>query len=116
MVKNIEIIRLKNQNQFLIGGVIYRVSEFVDNYCSTGFNTFETENPSEYLLANKDRLIASEVERYYGIAKQILIENREFLDAVIEALVDHRIVTYREMQALRQKYVDCPPLGAYGKA
>ncbi len=89
-----------------------KVSRFVDNYCSTGFNTFESVNPSEYLLANKDRLIASEIERYYGIAKQILIDNREFLDAVVEALVDHRTITYREMQAIRQKYVDCLPLGA----
>ena len=41
---------------------------------------------SNYVLENKDRLISSEVERYYKCAKRIVAENRDFLDAVINAL------------------------------
>lgn len=89
-----------------------RVSKFVDNYCSLGFNAFESRNSSDYLLTNKDRLIASEMERYYGTAKTILTENRDFLDAIVEALIDHKTITYREMQTLRDRYVQNLSIGA----
>ena len=57
-----------------------------------------------YLLEQKDRLIASEIARYYQIPKRIIIENRAFLDAVTEALIDHKTVTFREMQTIREQY------------
>lgn len=81
-----------------------KVSEFVDDDCALGFETFESCNSSAYLLEQKDRLIASEVTRYYQIAKRIMIENREFLDALTEALIDHKTVTFREMQSIREQF------------
>ena len=80
------------------------MSEFVDDDCALGFETFEGCNSSAYLLEQKDRLIASEVTRYYQIAKRIMIENREFLDALTEALIDHKTVTFREMQSIREQF------------
>ena len=77
------------------------VAEFVDNNCTLGFETFERNTSSGYLLEKKDRLIASEIERYYQIAKRILIENRVFLENVIEALMKHKTITYREMQNIK---------------
>ena len=77
----------------------------VDNVCALGFETFERANASGYLLEKKDRLIASEIERYYTIAKRVIFENRIFLDAIVDALVDHHTITYREMQMIRGKYV-----------
>ncbi len=82
-----------------------QVAVFVDNNCTLGFETFEGPNSSAYLLERKDRLIASEIVRYYQIAKRIIIENRAFLDAVVEALMDHKTVTFREMQTIRERYV-----------
>ena len=79
------------------------VTCFVDDYCTLGFETFEGNNPSGYLLEKKDRLIASEIERYYQIAKRIITENRAFLDAVVAALMEHNTVTYREMQRIKEK-------------
>lgn len=84
--------------------VFSRVERFVDNFCSLGFETFSDSNSSGDLLEKRDRLIAAEVERYYKAAKQIIAENRAFLDAVVEALIDHETVTYREMQKIREKY------------
>lgn len=80
------------------------VSSFIDNNCTLGFDTFERQRPSQYLLGKKDILIASEVERYYHIAKKILIENRNFLDAVVKALIDHKTVTFHEIQTLRKQF------------
>ena len=51
----------------------------------------------------KEQLIASEVARYYQIAKKIIVENRDFLDAVVEALLDHNTITYREMESIRER-------------
>ncbi len=82
-----------------------KVSAFVDNTCALGFETFERYNSSPYLVEKKDRLIASEVARYYQIAKRILIENREFLDAVTETLIDRKTITFRDMQHIREQYI-----------
>lgn len=81
------------------------VAVLVDNNCTLGFDAFERNPVSNYVLDNKDRLISSEVERYYKCAKKIVAENREFLDAVISALLDHKTVTFREMQTIREQNI-----------
>ncbi|MCR4616783.1 MAG: AAA family ATPase [Lachnospiraceae bacterium] len=85
------------------------VEDFVDDYCSYGFETFEGGNPSEWLLKKKDRLIAAEVEKYYQVAKTIISENRELYDAVLEALLDHMTVTYREMREIKDRVINPRP-------
>lgn len=82
-----------------------KVAGLIDSNCTLGFDAFERSRSSIYLLEHKDRLMASEVTRYYQIAKQIIIENRAFLDAVTEALMDHKTVTFREMQGIRERFV-----------
>jgi cell division protease FtsH len=78
------------------------VSSLVDDSCALGFETYTRRDSSSYLRERKDRLVASEVNRYYQIAKRIIVENRPFIDAVTEALLDQKTVTYREMQRIRQ--------------
>jgi cell division protease FtsH len=80
------------------------VNEFVDNYCSLGFQAFEGNNSSGYLLEMKDRLMAFEIERYYRIAKKIIAENREFLDAVTNALMEKQTLTCEDISEIRSKY------------
>ncbi len=70
-----------------------------------GFEMFEGHNSSAYLLERQDRLIASEIARYYQIARRIIIGKGAFLDAETEALTDHKAVTFREMQTIREHYV-----------
>lgn len=81
------------------------VRRFVDRYCTLGFSAYESDNSSQRLLEKKDMLVASEIERYYSDAKRIIIEHRDFLDAIVDALMDHKTITLREMQDLRKKYV-----------
>lgn len=85
--------------------VFDQVSEFVDPNCTLGFDTFERSSWSTYLLERKDRLIASEVERYYQLSKRILVENRGFFDAVVAALKEKKTITYRGMQMLRKAFM-----------
>ncbi len=80
------------------------VSEFVDNNCAYGFDTFERDNSSEHLLKKKDMMIASELERLYKQAKKIIIENRDFLDAVTQELIEKKTITYRDMQGIRSRF------------
>ena len=73
------------------------VAKFVDNICSFGFSAFEGNNSSGYLLEMKDRMIAMEMERYYQIAKKLLIENRVFLDAMMSELVKKQTLTCKDV-------------------
>ena len=81
------------------------VAYLVDDDCTLGFETYEFGNSSGYLLDRKERLVASEMARYYQTAKQIIIENRELLDAITDALLDHKTVTYREIQRIKNDLV-----------
>lgn len=79
------------------------VAEFVDNICSFGFSAFEGNNSSGYLLEMKDRMIAMEMERYYQIAKKLLIVNREFLDTIKSELVEKHTLTCKDVAIIREK-------------
>lgn len=79
-----------------------KVEKLVDDYCLYGFDAFERGRSSNYTLDNKNRLIAYELEKYYQVAKRIIAENREFLDAIVSALIEHKTITYREMQRIRE--------------
>lgn len=78
------------------------VMEFVDNYCSYGFDAFEENNSSGYLLEKRDRLVAEEMDRYYMQAKQIIVENRALLDMITQELVEKKTITYRDIRAIRK--------------
>lgn len=78
------------------------VTEFVDNICSLGFQTFEGNNSSGYLLEMKDRLVSMEMERYYQMAKKLIATNRDFLDAMTEALMDKQTLTCEDIGLIRK--------------
>ena len=80
------------------------IDKFVDDYCSLGFDSHILFSSTFYLGEKRDYLIVSEMTRYYQIAKRLIIENREFYNAVLEALMDHRTITYREMQKIRERF------------
>jgi len=63
------------------------VHRFVDDYCSFGFDRFVyTDTVSEDLLARRDAQVASELDRYYQQVRQLLVENRQKLDALTARL------------------------------
>ena len=81
------------------------ISEFIDNLCTMGFEAHRNgDDPSAFLLEKRDRLVASEMERYYQQAKKIIVENRRFFDKFVEELLIHKTLTYKEIQELRGTY------------
>ena len=48
-------------------------------------------------------MIAMEMERYYQMAKKLLIENRVFLDAMISELVKKQTLTCKDIVKIREK-------------
>ncbi len=80
------------------------VEKFVDHFCAYGFAAFEDHKSSDYLLEMKDRMVAMEMERYYQLAKKLLIDNRAFFDAMKTELVQKYILTCKDIAAIRE---DC---------
>ena len=79
------------------------VTEFVDHYCSYGFDAFEVGNSSSYLLENRDRAVSKEMDKYYRQAKQIILGNRELLDIITQELIVKKTLTQKDIKALREK-------------
>ena len=46
--------------------------------------------------------IAKRLKRHPSTVAHEVFENRTFIDAVTEALLDHKTVTYREMQRIKK--------------
>ena len=57
---------------------------------------------SDELCARREAVMTSELERFYLRAKEILTENRAFLNAVIAALLDRGILTGKDVRQLRE--------------
>ena len=81
------------------------VTTFVDNYCAYGFDAFEGCNPSQYLLENKDRKVAKEMDRYHRKSKQILAENRDFFDDMVKELLEEKTLTKKQIRGIRDSVV-----------
>ena len=77
---------------------------FVDDYCGYGFNYWEGigRKSSDNLMERKENFIQNEIERYFQMAKKILIENREFLDKLADSLVDKKTLVYQDIQAIKK--------------
>lgn len=84
-------------------GAFKIVERFVDNYCGFGFQYWEgcASSSSNSLLERKIQLVQTETERYYQKAKKIIIENREFLDKVVDVLVDKKTIVFNEIQGIK---------------
>lgn len=78
-----------------------------------GFDAHSNYDDSEYWQSAKNHRITYELERYYRQAKKLLIDNRDFLDAVIEALVSKQTLTFRDIREIRDR-VNISDLGKTG--
>lgn len=78
------------------------IERFVDDYCSTSFDSFERRGNSNGLSARKDARMTYEIEKYYAQAKIILVDNRAFLDAVAKALVEKKTLVSSDIQKIKE--------------
>ena len=79
------------------------VEDLVDDFGTMGFETHTGRNSRAYVFEMKDRLIASEMERYYREAKRIIAENRAFVESVRDELLQKHTLTYRDMERIRNQ-------------
>lgn len=84
-----------------VGDAFRLVSKLVDDFCAYGFEIFTYRQSSEWLLAKNNQLVAKEVNRYYQQAKRILIENREFLDKLADALMEKKTLLQKDIKEIR---------------
>ena len=76
---------------------------FVDDYCAGGFDKFVfSPSPSEDLLSRRDQQVASEIARYYTRVKQMLVENRGFLDGLIAKLVEEKTLLNEQIREVQR--------------
>ena len=81
------------------------VSRFVDNYCSFSFDSFDHPGSSDELRGRKDCRITHEIERYYFDTKRVLVEHKQFLDAIAKALVEKKILVSSEIQEIKKQFI-----------
>lgn len=83
----------------------FRAAEhLVDDYCSYGFNAFcMGSDRSQYRLSEKDHMVTAEINRCYQETRKLLSDNRNFLDAVISALKEKNIITYKEIDGIKRR-------------
>ena len=77
------------------------IYEIIDNVCAYGFESFERMDGSNFLSENKDRRAVSELDNYYREVKNILISNKPFLDAIVDALKEKRVLTYKDIEKIK---------------
>lgn len=79
------------------------VLRFVDDYCSYGFDKFVfRERSSNDLLSRREQQVASELDRYYTQVKQMLAENRRFLDALTARLIAEKTLLAEQIAEVQQ--------------
>ena len=77
------------------------VHSFVDDYCSYGFSQFVFNvNSSNELLGRRDSRVADEMDRYYPQTKQLLIENKNKLEALASKLVEEKTLLGDQVQQI----------------
>ncbi|MBR6148972.1 MAG: AAA family ATPase [Lachnospiraceae bacterium] len=77
---------------------IYKLKQLerfdIDTYISNG--------TSEALKTRRENMLAQELERYYQMAKKIIINNRDFFDAVVEELIEKKTLRKKDIQKIKQ--------------
>jgi len=79
--------------------------ETIDDALNLGLYGFENADKyrnAEYEKEQEVRAISMEAERLYSKAKKIIIDNRAFLDAVVEGLLDKKTLTFRDIQDIKK--------------
>ena len=77
-----------------------RASKLVDNYCSYGFHNWIEDGNGDFVAENRNREMIAVMERNYMAVKKMLIENRELLDLLANALLEKTTLIYSDIQAI----------------
>ncbi|WP_035769939.1 AAA family ATPase [Butyrivibrio sp. NC2002] len=72
----------------------------VDNQCMYGFQNWIEDNHAEYVAENRNHAISMVMERNYIEVKKLLVEHRELLDGLAEALLQNVTLVYSDVQKI----------------
>ena len=76
---------------------------------SSGFNHLEMPDiDSNTYLSNREQVVYSELERYLFKAKEIIAQNREFLDKVAKELLEKQTLLYSDIKRIRESCTIAP--------
>ena len=82
------------------------VQDMVVDRCSLGFANGVADgwdDPSEEMKAQRERVVAQEMEHYYTQAKELLAANMPFVNAVAQALLEKETLTQADIRAIREQ-------------
>ena len=78
--------------------VYVNVDSLVNETCTYGYSSYcGYMDPSQLLNRQREVIISQEIEKYYQKAKDILIEYRDFLDEMVEALKKNHTLTNKDI-------------------
>ena len=82
------------------------VQNLVENLCFCGFGLYSygRRDDSQALAANQEAAIAAEMERYYRTAKDILLKNQDFLEAVAQGLAEKGVLMADDIRKIREAH------------
>ena len=91
---------------------IHNMLQSISRVGSAGVNHLEMpHNPdSESYISNREQIVYSELERYLFKAKEIIAENREFLDKVAKELLEKHTLLYSDMKRIRESCTIIPAI------
>jgi len=80
------------------------IERFVDSYCGYGFDKFEIsyKNSSNELLSRKENAIHAEMEKYYQMAKKIIVEYKDLFESIVNMLIEKKTLISKDIQELKE--------------
>lgn len=79
------------------------LEELRDNNAAFGFDKQEYYGCGQTITEEGNRIISNELDRLYSVAKKVLIENRAFLDAIANALLEKETLLAEDIQAIKKE-------------
>ena len=77
----------------------------VEDECVFGYNYYSNGfQDSEALKTRREHIIHAELERYYRKAKEILVNNFDFFEAVAHALAEKKVLTGMDIQKIKSEF------------
>ena len=84
-----------------------RVAKLLDNVAAYDFNSWCHGPETSHLVYDRlDTVKGAEMSRYYLKAKQLLSQNRAFLEELIEKLVEKKTLSYKDIAPIREKHIE----------
>ena len=81
-------------------------AELLDNVAAYDFQSWcHGDETSQRVFDHLDDVKGAEMARYYLNTKQILMQNRAFLDALTEQVIEKRTLIYKDIAPIRAKYL-----------